>query len=137
MKSKATSFGIAALMVLMAFCCVSVTDEVDASYTTLTGMHFDTDDEEKSRLFTVNEGEFHGYAYTVSIGVATFNGNTDPSGHVTLYVKNVQANGTLNTPIDKTTTIDKSTVGIIKDDNNKGSYNIKIIRNNKSEFGDM
>ena len=134
MKSKATSFGIAALMVLMAFCCVSVTDEVDAYTTTLTGMHFDTDDSEKSRLFTVNEGEFHGYAYTVSIGVATFNGNTDPSGHVTLYVKNVEANGTSNTPIDKTTTIDKSTVGIIKDDNNKGSYNIKINRNTQDQF---
>ena len=55
MKSKATSFGIAALMVLMAFCCVSVTDEVDANeddFTTLTGMHFDTGDQSKSRLFT-------------------------------------------------------------------------------------
>lgn len=135
MKSKATSFGIAALMVLMAFCCVSVTDEVDASsYTTLTGMHFGAGEEEKSRLFTVNEGEFYGYAYTVSIGVATFNGNTDPSGHVTLLVKNAPAEGTPDTT-ETTTTINESTVGIIVDGNNKGSYSIKIIRDTLTQLG--
>lgn len=129
MKSKATSFGIAALMVLMAFCCVSVTDEVDAN-TTLTGMHFDAGDTEKSRLFTVNEGEYYGYAYTISIGVDTFNGNTNPSNHKTLYAKNVQANDTIDKTTDITTTIDESTVDITEDGSNKGSYNIIITRDN-------
>ena len=130
MKSKATSFGIAALMVLMAFCCVSVTDEVDA-FTTLTGMHFDSDDDKKSRLFTVNEGEFYGYAYTVSISVANINSN--PQSYETLYVKNVQANGDKSISLNTNTDIDDSTVSITENAS-KGSYSIDIDWNSTGQL---
>jgi len=134
MKSKATSFGIAALMVLMAFCCVSVTDEVDASsYTTLTGMHFDPNDEVNYRLFTVNEGEFYGYAYTLSIGVTNADG-PNPSDYNILYKKDVPADGEKDILIDVDTDIKNSTVEIDEDDNNLGSYDIKISRANEEDF---
>lgn len=126
MRKKAIILGIATLMLLGIFCC-TIHSETDAATVSLTGMHFDTDDAQKSRNFTVNEGEYYGYSYTLSMGVAEItSGATTPTvNYVPLLEKTVQDTTGEDTELWNTT-IQGGQISISADDNNKGAYNINV-----------
>ena len=128
MIKKATAVLVAGIMAMMAVCCISVPDEVEGSTISLTGMNFDANDDQKVRNFTVNEGEYYGYAYTLTIGVAEV---TSGASAATSYTKVFEkltgydtGNGSESTP----TTLGGGDVSVTADASNIGSYNINVDR---------
>ena len=126
MIKKATAVLVAGIMAMMAVCCISVPDEVEGSTISLTGMNFDANDDQKVRNFTVNEGEYYGYAYTLTIGVAQVtSGASAATSYTTVFTK-LTGYDTGNGSTSNTITLGGGAVSVTADASNIGSYNIYV-----------
>ena len=127
MIKKATAVLVAGIMAMMAVCCISVPDEVEGS-TSLTGMNFDANDDQKVRNFTVNEGEYYGYAYTLTIGVAQVTSGASAATSYTKVFEKLTGYDTGNGSTSDTITLGGGAVSVTADASNIGSYNINVSR---------
>ena len=126
MIKKATAVLVAGIMAMMAVCCISVPDEVEGSTISLTGMNFDANDDQKVRNFTVNEGEYYGYAYTLTIGVAQVTSGASAATSYTTVFEKLTGYDTGNGSTSNTITLGGGAVSVTADASNIGSYNIYV-----------
>lgn len=126
MIKKATAVLVAGIMAMMAVCCISVPDEVEGSTISLTGMNFDVNDDQKVRNFTVNEGEYYGYAYTLTIGVAQVTSGASAATSYTTVFEKLTGYDTGNESTPTPTTLGGGDVSVTADASNIGSYNINV-----------
>lgn len=135
MIKKAAAILVACIMAMVGVCCMGVSDADSTGVTVLEDMHFN-EEVQKIRTFTVNEGEYYGYGYTLTVSVVelvsgsetysqVFQKIVDSSGQVKSYsnnnVKIKDGDVTVNSVDNLSSTPDGS---------NRGSYNIIVKRPN-------